>query len=401
MVNLAQRLSAVRSSSTKAMTQKARQLKLMGHDVITLSQGEPDFDTPEHIANAAKCAIDSGMTRYTEVAGLLSLREAIAEDIQATDGWKVDADQITVGCGAKQVVFNALMAIISAGDEVLIPAPYWVSYPDMVRLCDGIPVIIDCPQRNGYKLTAVNLLRAITPKTRCLMLNSPNNPSGAVYSANELAAIADVLSDYPHIAVISDEIYRNICYNELQQAPSMIAQRNSLGKQLVVVNGVSKAYAMTGWRVGFGVAERKIVKAINIIQSQSSSHTCSIAQAAAEAAYRGPKDVVRQFTAAFKSRRDLVIQQLKQDAGIDMLIPDGAFYLFFPCDDVIACKTPQGTSINNDLDMAQYMLEFYSLALVPGSAFGMPGHLRMSYACDEQTLTKACERIVQAIHSLM
>ena len=406
MLTKARRLASVKLSSTKAITQKARQLKQAGKDIITLSQGEPDFETPEHILQAAKDAINDGFTRYTEVAGMLSLRQAIAEEIRLGDGVIVSPDNISVGCGAKQVVFNTLMAILSEGDEVIIPAPYWVSYPEMVRLCDGTPVIVECGENVGFKLTPALLEKAITPRTRCIMLNSPNNPSGAVYSESELAELVRVLSQHPDIVVISDEIYRDIHYkpatpNTFAKAPSMLAFADTLDDRLIVVNGVSKAYAMTGWRVGYGVGPADLIKAINMIQSQASSHTCSVAQKAAQAAYEGSKSAVQAFVHAFKHRRDLVVGKLSDVPGLTVTIPEGAFYVFVSCQELLGANGPDGIVLNTDVDVAEYLLDYAGVATVPGTAFGLPGYIRISYACSDDVLIQACQRIRSACVNIM
>ena len=400
MPTTSQRLRCVKPSPTKAITKKARELKASGRNIITLSQGAPEFDTPAHICEAAKLAIDKGETRYTDVAGKLSLREAISDHIYQCDDVSLAPEQISVGCGAKQVVFNTLMAILSDGDEVIVPAPYWVSYPDMVKLCDGKPIIVECSADTGFKLTADALKNAITPKTRCILLNSPNNPSGAVYSASELSALADVLADYSDITIISDEIYRNIYYNG-HFAPSMMAHYSRLSDRLIVVNGVSKAYAMTGWRMGYGAGSIELIKLINTIQSQSSSHTCSIAQAAAQAAYEGPQEPVQAFTQAFKLRRNTIVKQLRAIQGLDVLEPEGAFYVFVSCKQLYGCTAPDNTAIESDMDIANYLLEHYDLAVVPGTAFGTPGYFRISYATDDELLNCACNRLADACQSLV
>ena len=391
----APRLSAIKPSPTKEIARKAKAIKDEGRDILNLSIGEPDFDTPDHIRSAAKDAIDNGMTHYTEVAGTLELRQSISDVVRVETEIIYDPSQITVGCGAKQVLINALLATLGPGDEVIIPAPYWVSYPDMVRLADGTPVIVNCGADDGYKLTPEGLERHIGRHTKWLLLNSPCNPTGAVYSAEELNALLEVLRGHPHVHILSDEIYRHINYTDTPTATPVQLDR-SFYERTLIVSGVSKAYAMTGWRVGYGAGPAKLIKAMNKIQSQTTSHTCSIAQAAATAAVSGTYACVHEFVNTFRNRRDLVLNLLKGVPNLSIVRPDGAFYVFVNCDQVLGRTTPSGRNIENDMDFAEYLLEEVGLAIVPGAAFGAPGHIRLSYAAADSVLIEGCRRLAQA-----
>ncbi len=392
---LAQRVLTAKPSATGAMTRLARQLRREGRDVIALSQGEPDFPTPAHIREAAKSAIDLNQSRYTDVAGTRALREAVVRKFQRDNNLTFDPDQVQIGCGAKQLLYNALQATVGAGDEVVIPTPAWVSYPEMVRLAGGQPVIVRCGADSGFKLTPERLESAITPRTKWLMLNSPSNPSGAVYDHHELVALGEVLLRHPHVWVIADDVYEKIRYDDAPfSTPAAVVP--DLAARTLTINGVSKAYAMTGWRVGFGAGSLALIKAMNLVQSQSTSHTSSISQAASIAALDGPMDFLRDFVDTFRQRRDRVVAALRAVDGLTCDMPPGAFYAFPGCHDVLGRYTPQGTRIETDTDLAMYLLRHAGVAVVPGTAFELPGHFRVSYAASDGELTEAMQRIAHA-----
>lgn len=396
---LADRVLGAKPSATKAMTQLAREMRRQGHHVITLSQGEPDFSPPEHVLEAARQAIARNESRYTEVAGTLALREAVVRKFARDHGISFSPDQVQVGCGAKQTLYNALQATVQAGDEVVIPAPAWVSYPEMVRLAGGQPVIVRCGSESGFKITPEQLDQAISPRTKWLMLNSPSNPSGAVYTESELRALIEVLRRHPQVWVMADDIYEKIRYDEGAFA-TPAALDAELAERTLTINGVSKAYAMTGWRVGYAAGPLSLIKAMNLIQSQATSHTSSISQAAAVAALDGPLDFLRQFLDAFRRRRDLVVQALNATPGLQCDVPDGAFYAFANCQGLLGRRGRNGEMLATDQDLAMYLLREAGVATVPGSAFELPGHLRLSYAASDQDLTQALTRMSQTIGQL-
>ncbi len=399
MAFLAQRLSRIQPSPTIAVTQKANELKAAGRDVIGLGAGEPDFDTPGHIKAAAKAAMDRGETKYTAVAGTPALRRAIADKLRRDNGLDYTPEQITVGCGGKQTIYNALLATLDDGDEVIIPAPYWVSYPDITLLCGGTPVIVPCPVESGFKLQPDDLAAAITPRTKWLILNSPGNPTGAAYTAGELTAIAAVLVENPHVWVMTDDIYELIVYDDFRF--TTIAQvEPRLYERTLTLNGCSKAYCMTGWRVGYAAGAAELIKAMNKVQSQSTTHTCSIAQAAAVAALEGPHDFIARHNAVFRERRDLVVSMLNQATGLSCPTPEGAFYVYPSCEGVIGRTTPDGQAINSDDDFITYLLESEGVAAVQGSAFGLSPCFRVSYATSTDALAEACTRIQRACAAL-
>lgn len=389
---LAQRVVGAKPSATKEMTRLANQLKREGRDVIVLSQGEPDFPTPEHVREAAKAAIDRNESRYTDVAGTLALREAVVRKFQRDNGLKYSPDQIQVGCGAKQVLYNALQATINSGDEVVVPTPAWVSYPEMVLLAGGHPVIVRCGASTGFKITPEQLEEAITPRTKWLMLNSPSNPSGAVYSHQELAALGEVLLRHPHVWVMADDIYEKIRYEDAPFA-TPAAVTPELTARTLTINGVSKAYAMTGWRVGFGAGPLELIKAMNLVQSQSTSHTSSISQAASITALDGPMDFLAGFIEAFRRRRNRVVGALNSTEGLTCDLPPGAFYAFPDCHGLLGRRDMSNNLIATDTDLALYLLREAGVAVVPGSAFELPGHFRMSYAASDEELREAMRRI--------
>ena len=396
---IAQRVLGSKPSATKEMTRLANQLKREGRDVITLSQGEPDFPTPEHIRDAAKAAIDRNESRYTDVAGTLVLREAVVRKFKRDNGLDFTPEQIQIGCGAKQVLYNALQATLNPGDEVIVPTPAWVSYPEMVLLAGGQPVIVRCGAAKGFKITPAQLEQAITPRTKWLMLNSPSNPSGAVYSHGELAALGEVLLRHPHVWVMADDIYEKIRYDDAAFAtPAAVTPQ--LAARTLTINGVSKSYAMTGWRVGFGAGPLALIKAMNLIQSQSTSHTSSISQAAAVAALDGSMDFLPRFIDSFRHRRDRVVAALQAIKGLTCDVPQGAFYAFPGCVGLLGSRDPEGNLIETDADLALYILRSVGVAVVPGSAFELPGHFRVSYAASDDELAEAMIRIAAACSQL-
>ncbi|MCG7508511.1 pyridoxal phosphate-dependent aminotransferase [Mesorhizobium retamae] len=398
MTILSNRLQVVRPSETKAMTARATALRNSGVNVIVLSQGEPDFPTPTSIRDAGVRAIGEGLTRYTAVAGIVPLREAICAKLRRDYGLDYSTDQITVGCGAKQVIFNALYASLDAGDEAIIPTPCWVSYPDMVALAGGTAVLAPCDPQNGFKLKPETLAAAITKRTKWLILNSPCNPTGAVYSAAELAALAQVLRDHPRVHVLSDDIYEKLVYDVPFAAVLSIAP--DLFERVLIVNGVSKANAMTGWRVGYAAGPERLIRAMNTIQGQTSSHTSSISQYAAVEAIGGDQHHVVDFVAEFRKRRDLVVGLLARAPGLSCSVPDGAFYAFPSCAGLIGKRTSQGKVIATDIDFTDYLLDQFGVAAVPGSAFLAPSFLRISYASSQTELDLACKRIIHACEAL-
>lgn len=396
---LSSKLNVVQPSPTIAITRKAAELRRQGRDVISLSQGEPDFDTPLHIREAAKAAMDAGATRYTDVDGTPELKRAIIDKFQRENGLSYETSQITVGTGGKQVIFNALFASINEGDEVIIPAPYWVSYPDIVKLSGGIPVVLACTEGNAFKLSAEQLRAAITPKTKWLVLNSPSNPSGSAYTRQELREIADVLLEHPDVYVMTDDIYEHIRYDDWQVSTIAAVEPRLLHRTLTC-NGVSKAFSMTGWRIGYAGGPADLIRAIATIQSQSTTNPNSIAQAAAVAALNGPLDFIAERNGIFQERRDIAARLLNAIPGVSCRIPEGAFYLFPSCEGLIGKKTPQGNILKTDEDVAGYLLEQALVAVVPGSAFGMSPFFRISFATKTERLTNACERIAEACRLL-
>ena len=390
------RLQRLSPSETLAMSQKSGELKAQGIDVINLSVGEPDFDTPDHIKEAAKKAIDENYSRYSPVAGYPALRNAIVAKLKNENGLEYTAAQISCANGAKQSVCNTIMALVNAGDEVIIPAPYWVSYPEMVKLADGTPVSIYAGIEQDFKITPEQLEQAITPKTKLLILCSPSNPTGSVYSREELKGLADVLAKHPQVYVIADEIYEHINYVGKHES---IAQFEEIRDRVVIVNGVSKAYAMTGWRIGFIAGPEWIVKAVNKLQGQYTSGPCSVSQKAAEAAYTGTQAPVEAMRQAFQRRRDLIVKLAKDIPGFEVNMPQGAFYLFPKCSSYFG-KRDGDRQINNAADMAMYLLEVGHVACVGGGAFGAPDCIRMSYATSDENIIEAMRRIKEALARL-
>jgi aspartate aminotransferase len=396
---LAQRLSRIQPSPTIAVTMKAAELKAAGRDVIGLGAGEPDFDTPANIQEAAIAAMRRGETRYTAVDGTLALKQAICGKLKRENGLDYKPNQVSVGTGGKQVIYNALMATLDAGDEVVIPAPYWVSYPDIVALCEATPVAVDCGPNNGFKLRPEELDAAITPKTKWLILNSPSNPTGAGYSAAELRALGAVLLKHPQVWILTDDMYEHLVYDDFKFA-TIAEVEPRLYERTLTVNGVSKAYCMTGWRIGYGAGPVPLIKAMATLQSQSTSNPSSISQAAAVAALNGPMDFVPKHNVIFQQRRDLVVDMLNKAKGLFCPRPDGAFYVYPSCAGAIGRKTPQGKRLETDSDFVEYLLEAEGVAVVQVAAFGLSPHFRISYATSTEVLRDACTRIQRACAAL-
>ncbi|MDR3523741.1 MAG: pyridoxal phosphate-dependent aminotransferase [Acetobacteraceae bacterium] len=388
----AERLDRVSPSQTIAISTKARQLKAAGRDVISLSAGEPDFDTPQFIKDAAIAAIQAGDTKYTDVAGTLALRKAVAERFRLDSGLDYKPEEIIVSTGGKQVIYNAMVATMNAGDEAIIPTPAWVSYPDIVSLADGTPVFVPCGQNNGFKLRAEDLEAAITPKTKWVFLNNPCNPTGAAYSAEELKPICDVLLKHPNVWILTDDIYDKLAYDGFKPA-TIVQVEPKLRDRTITMNGCSKAYAMTGWRIGFAGAPVAMTKAMDKLQSQSTSNTSSISQAAALAAVTGPQDFIGEMVTVYQARRNLVVDMLNEAPGINCHKPEGAFYVFPSVHGCLGKTSAGGKKIETDEDFVLALLDEQGVAAVHGSAFIYPGHFRISYATDTESLKEACRRI--------
>ncbi len=399
MAFFAETLARVKPSATIAVSQKARELKAQGRDIIGLGAGEPDFDTPDNIKDAAIDAIRRGETKYPPVSGIMPLREAVAAKFKRENDLDYEPTDVIVGTGGKQILFNAFMATMNAGDEVIIPAPYWVSYPDMVLLCGGTPVFAATTTENSFKLTPEALEEAITPKTKWLVFNSPSNPSGAAYSKHELRALADVLLRHEHVWVLTDDMYEHLTYGDFV-FHTMAQIEPALKGRTLTMNGVSKAYAMTGWRIGYAAGPIELVKAMDKIQGQQTSGTCAISQWASVEALNGPQDFVRRNKTIFQNRRDLVVSMLNQASGISCPVPEGAFYVYPSCDGLIGRKAPSGKVIETDQDFVTELLEAEGVAVVHGSAFGLGPNFRISYATSEVLLEEACGRIQRFCNSL-
>ena len=389
MMTLSERLNRLSPSATLAMSQKSSEMKAQGIDVINMSVGEPDFNTPDHIKAAAIKAVEENWSRYSPVPGYPSLKQAIVEKLRNENGLEYKPSQIVCSNGAKQSVCNSIMAIVNAGDEVIIPAPYWVSYPQMVLLAEGTPVIVEAPIEQDFKITPQQLEAAITPKTRALILCSPSNPTGSVYSKEELEALKDVLLRHERVIVIADEIYEHINYIGKHAS---IASFDDIKDRVIVVNGVSKAYAMTGWRIGFIAAPEWIAKGCNKLQGQYTSGPCSVSQKAAEAAFAGPQECVETMRQAFERRKNLIVRLAKDIPGLEVNNPEGAFYLFPKCSSFFG-KSYNGTTINTSTDLAMFILEKGHVATVAGDAFGSPECFRMSYATSDENIIEAMRRI--------
>jgi aspartate aminotransferase len=399
MALIADRLDRIKPSPTIAVSDKARQLKAAGRDVIGLGAGEPDFDTPDSIKEAAIAAIRRGETKYTNVDGTPELKQAIVAKFKRENGLDYKASQVTVGTGGKQVLFNALLASVNPGDEVIVPAPYWVSYPDIVLLAEGVPVFVQCAEANGFKLKPADLDRAITKKTKWLILNSPSNPTGAAYTWAEMKALTDVLVRHPQVHVLTDDMYEHLVYDDFKFCtPAQIEP--ALYERTLTMNGVSKAYCMTGWRIGYAGGPEKLIKAMSVLQSQSTSNPSSVSQAAAAAGLNGPQDFIAEHNKVFRERRDLVVGMLNQATGLKCHRPEGAFYVYPSCAGAIGRKTPKGDTIRTDGDFVTYLLESEGVAVVQGEAFGSSPNFRISYATATEVLEEACRRIQRACASL-
>ncbi len=392
-------LARVKPSPTLVVTQRARELKAAGRDVISLGAGEPDFDTPQPIKDAAKQAIDDGKTKYTAVDGIVELKDAIIAKFKRDNDLSFERDQITVAPGGKSVIYNALVATLNPGDEVIIPAPYWVSYPDMTYLAGGTPVIVKAAAENNFKLTADALEQAITDRTRWLIFNSPSNPTGAAYTRDEIKALTDVLLRHPHVWILADDMYEHIVYDGFSFAtPAQVEPQ--LADRTLTMNGASKAYAMTGWRIGYAGGPAPLAKAMAKVMSQSTSNPCSISQWAVVAALNGDHGFLAERNAVFKERRDLVVKMLNEADGIACATPEGAFYVYPSCEGVIGRKTPAGAVIENDEVFAKELLDAEGVAVVFGTAFGLSPFFRISYAAATEELTEACRRIQRFCASL-
>lgn len=396
MAQLSDRLNRLAPSATLAMSQKSSEMKAQGIDVINMSVGEPDFNTPENIKEAAKKAIDDNFSRYSPVPGYPDLRKAIVAKLKNENGLDYTVNEVIVGTGGKQGICNVILALVNPGDEVIIPAPYWVSYPQMAKLAGGVPVIVNAGFDQDFKMTPEQLEAAITPKTKMLILCSPSNPTGSVYSKEELAALADVLRKHPDVFVLADEIYEHINYIGKHHS---IAQEPGLKEQVIIANGVSKAYAMTGWRIGFLAGPEWIIKGCNKLQGQYTSGTCSVSQKAAEAAYTLDQSAVEEMRQAFERRRDLIVKLAKEVPGLEVNIPQGAFYLFPKCNSYFG-KSNGDKTINNSTDFAMYLLEEAHVATVGGDAFGDPDCFRMSYSTSDENIKEAIRRIKEALSKL-
>ena len=391
-------LKRIKPSPTIAVTQKAKELKAAGKDVIGLGAGEPDFDTPDNIKKAAIDAIKAGDTKYTAVDGTKDLKEAIVKKFKRENNLNYTTDQVTVGAGGKHVIYNLMMATLNKGDEVIIPAPYWVSYPDIVLLAGANPIVIECSEEQGFKLSAKDLEAKITNNTKWLILNSPSNPTGACYTELEIKNLSQVLKRNPHVNILSDDIYEHVTYDNFKFFT--IAQIPEIKNKVVTMNGVSKSYAMTGWRIGYAAGDKEIIKAIAKIQSQSTTNPSSISQAAAVEALNGKQDFIPIRAKAFQERRDFVVNSLNAIDGISCLKPDGAFYVFPNCKKLIGKKDKEGKKIENDTDFVQSLLENFGIAVVQGSAFGLEGFFRISYATSMENLEKAMNKIKEFCESL-
>jgi aspartate aminotransferase len=399
MAFLADALARVKPSATIAVTQKARELKAKGRDVIGLGAGEPDFDTPDNIKEAAIAAIRRGETKYPPVSGIAPLREAIAAKFKRENNLDYRPEQTIVGTGGKQILFNAFMATLNPGDEVIIPRPYWVSYPEMVALCGGTPVFADTSIEEGFKLTPEALAKAITPRTKWLVMNSPSNPSGAAYTESQLKALAEVLMKHHHVWVLTDDMYEHLTYGDFVFR-TIAEVEPALYNRTLTMNGVSKAYAMTGWRIGYAAGPIELIKAMDMIQGQQTSGATTIAQWAAVEALNGPQDFIQRSRAVFQGRRDLVVSMLNQARGITCPSPEGAFYVFPSCAELIGRKTRSGKVITDDETFVSELLEQEGVAVVHGSAFGLGPNFRISYATSDALLEEACTRIQRFVASL-
>ena len=396
---LSQRLKKIKPSLTVLINVKANALRAEGRDVLVLAAGEPDFDTPQNICQAAIKAMNEGQTRYVPGKGTPALQRAIVDKFKRDNNLSYNLDEIMVGVGGKHIIYNAMMATLNPGDEVIIPAPFWVSYPDIVMLAEGKPIIVKCDASQDFKITPEQLENNITNKTKWLMLNSPSNPTGAVYSFNELKALSEVLLKYPNVLVLTDDIYEKIIYDD-GVFSTIASVEPKMKERTLTLNGVSKAYCMTGWRLGYCGGPREIIAGMNKIQSQSTTSTSSISMAAAVEALTGDQEFINLHNIQFKKRRDMVVENLNQIDGINCSIPPGAFYVYPSCEGIIGKKTSAGNTINTDEDFMNFLLESEGIAGVHGEAFGLSPYFRLSYATDEKTLADACNRIERACNNL-
>ncbi len=395
----ADRLSSIAVSEIMRISNFAQRLRREGHDLVILAAGEPDFDTPDHIKEAAARAMWAGATKYTALDGTAELKAAIQDKFRRENGLEYAPDEIAVSAGAKHLIFNAMMASLNPGDEVIVAVPYWISYVDIVRIAGGVPVLVQCAQENGFRLSAEAIERAITPRTRWLLLNSPSNPCGSAYSAADYAPILSVVLRHPQVWVMSDDIYEHIVYDGFRFA-TPAAMEPGLRQRTLTINGVSKAYAMTGWRIGYAAGPRALIQGMGVVQGQVTSCPSSVSQAAALAALQGPQDSVRERCQAFELRRNLVVSALNRVPGIACRLPEGAFFVFARCSDLIGCSAPDGTVLDSDASFCEFLLRTAGVAVVPGSAFGAPGHFRLSYATSNAELERGCERIAKACSTL-
>jgi aspartate aminotransferase len=396
---IAKRMSLIKPSPTMAVTKMAAEMKAAGQDIIGLGAGEPDFDTPDHIKNAAIEAIKNGETKYTAVDGTPALKKAIAKKFYKDNSIKYNIDEIIVSVGGKQVLYNALMSSINPGDEVIIPSPFWVSYPDMVSLAGGVPIIVEGKEKNNFKIQPEDIRDKISTKTKWIIINSPSNPTGSSYSAEELRDIGNLLLEYENIFVMSDDIYEKIVYDDFKFF-SLAEVMPELKDRILTVNGVSKAYAMTGWRIGYAGGPKHLITAMSKLQSQSTSNPSSISQAAALAALEGPEEFLLERNEKFKTRRDMVVKMINECNGLSCIKPSGAFYVYPSCSGIIGKSSKEGKLIENSIDFSAYLLESVGVAVVPGSAFGADPFFRISYATSDSILEEACNRIKKACEQL-
>lgn len=396
---VADRLKKIKPSATLAVSAKARALKAEGKPVISLTAGEPNFDTPVHIQDAGVHAIRNGDTKYTDVGGTPALKKAIVAKFTRENNLTYTPDQIIVGVGAKHVLFNALLASVNPGDEVIIPAPFWVSYPEMVLVAEGNPVLISCNEETGFKLTAAQLEKAITPKTKWLILNSPSNPTGAIYSPQELQALADVLLKHPHVYVMTDDMYEHLRFDNVE-FKTIAEVEPQLFARTFTVNGVSKAYAMTGWRIGYAGGPADLIKAMTLMQGQSTTNACSVAQAAAVEALNGDQSCVAKMRIEYQRRRNMMVEKINAATGLRVVSPPGAFYLYISCADVLGKTAENGKTIATEADFVNYLLEDYNVAVVPGEAFGLAPYFRVTFAVSDDDINESCKRIQAACAAL-
>ncbi|MBT2298899.1 aspartate transaminase [Variovorax paradoxus] len=396
---IAARIRRIKPSPSTSAADRANELRRQGKSIVNLVVGEPDFDTPLHIRRAAAEAMDKGATRYTLMAGTVELRQAIVAKLQRENGLSYAMNEIIVTSGAKSAIYNALAITLEPGDEVIIPAPYWVSYPDMVLACEGRPVVVACPEAHGFKLTPAQLEAAITPRTRWLLINSPSNPTGASYTADEYRALADVLARHPHVMVMTDDIYEHIRFDG-RSTPHILATEPALRERTLAVNGVSKTYAMTGWRIGWAAGPADLITAMDTLLSQSAGNCCSISQAAAAAALNGDQSFVAESVAVYKERRDRTLALVNAIPGLCCAMPPGAFYLYIDCAGLIGKTTPAGKRLNEDGDVVMYLLESAGVATVAGTAYGLSPYFRLSIATSIDTLEEGCARIARAVAEL-